>query len=39
MANGIYRATYRAALDENNNLLAIHVKGGGVPESPPFANF
>ena len=42
MTNGIYRptyqATYRAALDENNNLLAIHVKAGGVPESPLFAN-
>lgn len=42
MTNGIYRptyqATYRAALDENNQLLAIHVKAGGVPESPLFAN-
>ncbi|MEM6317339.1 MAG: molybdopterin cofactor-binding domain-containing protein [Bacteroidota bacterium] len=42
MSNGIYRptyqATYRAALDENNNLLAFHVKAGGVPESPLFAN-
>ena len=42
MTNGIYRptyqATYRAALDENNNLLAIHIKAGGVPESPLFAN-
>ena len=42
MTNGIYRptyqATYRAALDENNNLLALHVKAGGVPESPLFAN-
>ncbi|MDH3245316.1 MAG: molybdopterin-dependent oxidoreductase [Saprospiraceae bacterium] len=42
MTNGIYRptyqATYRAALDENNNLLAIRVKAGGVPESPLFAN-
>jgi isoquinoline 1-oxidoreductase beta subunit len=42
MTNGIYRptyrATYRAALDENNNLLAIHVKAGGVPESPLFAD-
>lgn len=42
MTNGIYRptyqATYRAALDENNNLLAFHVKAGGVPESPLFAN-
>lgn len=42
MTNGIYRPTYqaiyRAALDENNNLLAIHIKAGGVPESPLFAN-
>ncbi len=42
MTNGIYRptyhATYRAALDENNNLIALHVKAGGVPESPLFAN-
>lgn len=33
MSNGIYRpayfATYRAALDENNNLIALHVKAGG----------
>jgi len=33
---GIYRpmytATYRAALDENKNLIAFHVKGGGIPE-------
>jgi len=42
MTNGIYRptyhATYRAALDENNQLTALHVKAGGVPESPLFAN-
>ncbi len=42
MSNGIYRpayqATYRAALDENNNLTALHIKSGGVPESPLFAN-
>lgn len=42
MTGGIYRpayqATYRAALDENNNLSALHVKAGGVPESPLFAN-
>ena len=42
MTNGIYRpayqATYRAALDENNKLTALHVKAGGVPESPLFAN-
>lgn len=33
-----YYATYRAALDENNNLLAFHVRAGGIPESPLFAN-
>ncbi len=33
-----YMATYRAALDENNNLLAFHVRAGGIPESPLFAN-
>ena len=42
MTNGIYRptyqATYRAALDENNNLTALHIKAGGIPESPLFAN-
>jgi isoquinoline 1-oxidoreductase beta subunit len=38
MTSGIYRpaysATYRAALDINNNLIAFHVKAGGIPESP-----
>ncbi len=42
MTSGIYRpaysATYRAALDANNNLLAFHVKAGGIPESPLDAN-
>ncbi|MCA0933888.1 molybdopterin-dependent oxidoreductase [Lutimonas saemankumensis] len=42
MSYGIYRpaylATYRAALDANNNLTAFHVKAGGIPESPLFAN-
>jgi isoquinoline 1-oxidoreductase subunit beta len=42
MTSGIYRsaysATYRAALDVNNNLIGFHVKTGGVPESPLFAN-
>jgi len=42
MSNGIYRpayeATYRAALDEQNNLIALHIKAGGIPESPLFAN-
>ncbi|MBT8294023.1 MAG: molybdopterin-dependent oxidoreductase, partial [Eudoraea sp.] len=42
MSQGMYRpsysATYRAALDEENNLTALHVKAGGIPESPLFAN-
>lgn len=42
MTAGIYRptysATYRAALDKKNNLLAFHVKAGGIPESPLSAN-
>lgn len=42
MTFGIYRpsyqATYRAALDENNNLVAFHVKAGGIPETPIFAD-
>ncbi len=42
MTYGIYRptytATYRAALDEENNLIAFHVKGGGIPEHPVAAN-
>jgi isoquinoline 1-oxidoreductase beta subunit len=42
MTYGIYRpmytATYRAALDANKNLIAFHVKGGGIPEHPIHAN-
>ncbi|MCU0358147.1 MAG: molybdopterin-dependent oxidoreductase [Cyclobacteriaceae bacterium] len=42
MAYGIYRptytATYRAALDKDNKLIAFHVKGGGIPEHPVHAN-
>ena len=42
MSQGMYRpsyyATYRAALDADNNLTALHVKTGGIPESPLFAN-
>ncbi len=42
MTSGIYRsaysATFRAALDANNNMVAFHVKTGGVPESPLYAN-
>jgi CO/xanthine dehydrogenase Mo-binding subunit len=39
---GVYRpayiAVYRAALDAQNNLIGIHIKAGGVPESPLDAN-
>jgi len=42
MTNGVYRpayhAYYRAALDENKNLIAFHVRAGGIPESPLAAN-
>lgn len=42
MTYGIYRpmytATYRAALDENKNLIGFHVIGGGFPENPLHAN-
>ncbi|MEJ1240549.1 molybdopterin cofactor-binding domain-containing protein [Chryseolinea sp. T2] len=42
MTYGIYRpmytATYRAALDANKNLIAFHVKGGGIPEHPIHPN-
>jgi isoquinoline 1-oxidoreductase beta subunit len=33
-----YQATYRAGLDKNNKLIAFHVKTGGIPESPLYAN-
>ena len=39
---GIYRptysATFRAALDENNQLTGFHAKVGGIPESPLHEN-
>lgn len=42
MTFGVYRPTYhaiyRAALDADDNLIAFHVKAGGIPESPLFAN-
>ncbi|MHA7128959.1 xanthine dehydrogenase family protein molybdopterin-binding subunit [Algoriphagus namhaensis] len=42
MTAGVYRptysATYRAALDKDNNLMAFHVKAGGIPETPLHAN-
>ncbi len=42
MTYGIYRptytVTYRAALDKDNRLTAIHVKGGGIPETPVAQN-
>ncbi|TVZ59491.1 isoquinoline 1-oxidoreductase beta subunit [Flavobacteriaceae bacterium MAR_2010_105] len=33
-----YQATYKAGLDENNNLIAFSVKGAGLPEGPIFPN-
>jgi isoquinoline 1-oxidoreductase subunit beta len=42
MTYGIYRptytATYKAALDTNNNLIAFQVRGGGIPEHAVHAN-
>ena len=42
MSYGIYRptytATYKAALDKDNNLIAFKVKGGGIPEHAVAAN-
>lgn len=42
MTSGIYRpayhATFRAALNADNKLIAFHVKTGGIPESPLSAN-
>ncbi|MDG1571157.1 molybdopterin-dependent oxidoreductase [Robiginitalea sp. M366] len=42
MTAGIYRPAYhvrfRAGLDAENNLIAFHVKAGGIPESPLAAN-
>lgn len=33
-----YRVLYRAALDENNNLIGFHVRGVGTGSSPVFEN-
>ena len=33
-----YTVTYRAALDKDKNLTAVHVIGGGVPERALYAN-
>lgn len=42
MTGGIYRpayqATYRAALDADNNLIAFHINAGGTLDSPLYAN-
>ena len=42
MTAGIYRPAYharfRAGLDADNNLIAFHVKAGGIPESPLHAD-
>jgi isoquinoline 1-oxidoreductase beta subunit len=33
-----YQVRYRAALDTDNRLIAFHVRGAGIRESPVFAN-
>ncbi|MAY22027.1 MAG: isoquinoline 1-oxidoreductase [Flavobacteriaceae bacterium] len=33
-----YYVRYKAGLDKDNNLIAFHVRAGGIPESPLFAN-
>jgi len=37
MTNGIFRptymVTYRAAINEKNEVTAVHIKGGGIPEN------
>ena len=42
MTGGIYRpayqANYKAALDEDNNLVGLHINAGGILESPLYAN-
>ena len=42
MTTGVYRpayhASYKAAIDENNELIGFHVIAGGIPESPLMAN-
>ena len=42
MTQGVYRPaykmTYRAALNENNELTAFHVRGAGIHGGPVFAN-
>jgi isoquinoline 1-oxidoreductase subunit beta len=42
MTQGTYRpaylSTYKAGLDENNNLIAFSVRGTGLPESSVFTN-
>ncbi|GAA4811504.1 xanthine dehydrogenase family protein molybdopterin-binding subunit [Litoribaculum gwangyangense] len=42
MTQGTYRpaylSTYKAGLDENNNLIALSVRGAGLPEGPVFPN-
>ncbi|MEN9686756.1 MAG: hypothetical protein RLZZ28_2542 [Bacteroidota bacterium] len=42
MTNGVYRptymVTYKAAIDANNNVTAMHIKGGGIPEGAVHEN-
>jgi len=42
MTSGIYRPaytiTYKASVNAQNEVTALHIKGGGIPESPVHAN-
>lgn len=42
MTNGVYRpayhATYKAAINKDNQVTGFHIIAGGIPESPLFAN-
>ncbi|MEY2792763.1 MAG: hypothetical protein RJA76_755 [Bacteroidota bacterium] len=42
MTSGVYRSTYlvtyKAAIDDRNNLIGLHLKTGGIPESPLYPN-
>lgn len=42
MTNGVYRPsymiTYKAAIDEHNNVTALRVRGGGIPEGAVHEN-
>jgi isoquinoline 1-oxidoreductase beta subunit len=42
ITNGVYRpaymVTYKAAIDENNNVTALQIRGGGIPEGAVHEN-